>query len=150
MKAVNLLEKTNQLWKLNLAFVIAIIAILVLDFAEIYWGPKAYLILGVPVGVAFVMACVSIRCEICGTRWLWVAIKSRWNKDWEEWILGLEECPVCVPHSQDPPPIQRVLCPRCQQQSETSEFCDVCGKDLRPNPPPIVLPEKEERIEPIA
>ena len=103
-----------------------------------------------PLVAAFAIACVSIRCEVCGTRWLWTAIRDRWNNDWEEWVLGLEECPVCVPDSQLPPPIQTELCPRCQQESETAEFCDVCGKDLRPNPPPVVLPEKEERIEPIA
>ena len=150
MKVVTLLEKTNQLWKLYLVFAIAIIPLLVIEFAGAFFGLKAHLILGVPVGAAFVVACVSIRCEICGTRWLWMAIKDRWNKDWDEWVLRLEECPVCVPHSQTPPPVQSVLCPRCQQESETTDFCDVCGKDLRSNPPPIVLPEQEKPFEPIA
>jgi len=38
MKAVNLLEKTNQLWKLYPTFAIGFIAIFVVDFATAIFG----------------------------------------------------------------------------------------------------------------
>jgi hypothetical protein len=96
--------------------------------------------------LALGIASISIRCEVCGTRWLWLAIKNRWNKDWDEWILKLEECPICVP----PPPPQTFDCPQCGQDTENPDFCDVCGKDLRKNLPPVIMPDKESGIDSIA
>ncbi len=32
-------------------------------------------------------------------------------------------------------------CPRCQQITRTTNFCEVCGKDLRSNLPPVVMPD---------
>ncbi len=141
-----LLKRTGQAWKLNLFWFVLFIVWLPACFGEHFLGFMYYVYCAGAVTLALGIASISIRCEVCGTRWLWLALKNRWNKDWDEWVLNLEECPICVP----PPTPQILDCPRCGQESENPDFCDVCGKDLRPNPPPIVLPEKEERIDPIA
>lgn len=36
------------------------------------------------------------------------------------------------------PPIQ---CPNCSQDTNNHSFCEVCGRDIRKNPPPLVLPD---------
>lgn len=43
--------------------------------------------------------------------------------------------PVTVPYG----PEQE--CPRCQQMTRNPYFCEVCGKDIRLNPPALVLPD---------
>ena len=43
-----------------------------------------------------------------------------------------------IPPEQDGPPIE---CPRCAQPTRNHAFCDNCGRDIRKNRPPLVLPD---------
>jgi len=34
-----------------------------------------------------------------------------------------------------------IECPKCSQQTRNPSFCEICGRDIRKNPPPLVLPD---------
>ena len=36
------------------------------------------------------------------------------------------------------------LCPLCDQPTANPSFCDVCGRDIREERPPLVLPDQDE------
>jgi hypothetical protein len=147
---LGIVSKTGQLWKFYLAFIVVGLCAfgpkLVARWFEVPFGVQIvspFVALG-----AFALACFSIRCPECRANWLWDAVSSRDFRRWLEWFWTLEECPSCaqlpIRDSEDEDSIR---CPRCQQMSANHSFCDVCGKDLRASPPPIVLPDNEGILE---
>jgi len=42
------------------------------------------------------------------------------------------------------PPIE---CPRCSQETVNHSFCEICGRDIRENPPPLILPDGTRKTE---
>jgi len=145
---LGLVSDTGQLWKWNLAIVLSVVSIggpkvcsrwFEIPFWIDFWSP--FFALG-----AFAFACFSIRCPKCGASWLWDAVSGMDFRKWEEWFWNLEECPSCTGLADwDTDPENSIRCPRCQQMSANQSFCDVCGKDLRASPPPLVLPNEDER-----
>jgi hypothetical protein len=144
---LGLVSETGQVWKWNLAVVLAVVSI---------GGPKvAARWLNIPLWIdfwspfvglgGFAFACFSIRCPKCGANWLWDTVFGKDVRKWEECFWNLEECPSCAGLSdRNTDPENSVLCPRCWQMSANHCFCDVCGKDLRANLPPVVFPDENE------
>jgi len=51
---------------------------------------------GIAVGISsFILLCASIRCPQCGARWMWLAVSKKKSDIWQQWLLGLNKCPVC-------------------------------------------------------
>lgn len=103
MDVKNVIAKTGQSWKLLAVFVVLILSgismvIGVLNInaaasAELYfYYVSACAIVGIS---SFVIACVSIKCPSCGSRWLWSAVNSKASKEWQYWLNSLEVCPEC-------------------------------------------------------
>jgi hypothetical protein len=50
-------------------------------------------VLSVFLGLAF--ACVAVRCQSCGARWVWLSVNGQSARNYGQWLLSLSECPVC-------------------------------------------------------
>ena len=138
MRPLNLLQKTNQRWKLSASFVSVAVGGIIDWFGDAYVGEAAFWIGGVLIFGGLLFGCFSIKCPDCQARWMWDAINDRDFRKWEIWLLALECCPLCgFPEPVDDPCRPNLQCPRCQQTTYNLDFCDVCAKDLRRSPPTI-------------
>ena len=147
---MGIVSKTGQLWKFYLAFIVLGLCAFGPKLVARWFEVPFWVVIVAPfAGLgAFALACFSIRCPKCGANWLWDAVSGKDHRKWLEWFWTLEECPSCAQLSNwDPEDENSIRCPRCQQLSSNHSFCDVCGKDLRANLPPVVLPDKDEKLD---
>jgi len=49
----------------------------------------AIVLLGALIGIAVV------GCPSCGTRWVWMALKTQSVNQWLFWLMALSKCPRC-------------------------------------------------------
>lgn len=55
-----------------------------------------FFVVAVPVAAAgLVWAVMTVRCQACGGRLLWKAVKEQPPGDWLVWLIRLEACPIC-------------------------------------------------------
>ncbi|MEM7436695.1 MAG: hypothetical protein AAF436_16195 [Myxococcota bacterium] len=97
--ADSIVTKTKQGWKLKAGF-----AVLVAGSAAMFWGLStlrepmgfALTLLGMTTSLlAFAVTCLAVRCPSCGSKWLWVAVRSQHHKRWLHWLLQQRVCPHC-------------------------------------------------------
>ena len=141
----SIVVRSKQKWKIH-----SLIAVAFTSGAGLLFGvPNDLAVLTLSSSGAFLSAatwaCLSIRCPRCRSPWLWRAVNSRDHSfNWLVLMTTQTQCPDCgwpgeVPRADDGGgPVQ---CPRCGQVSDNATFCDVCGRDLRGDAPPVVLPD---------
>ncbi len=61
-------------------------------------------------------------------------------------VLALEELGTRSRPPKTPEPVWEpagpaIECPRCNQMTRNHHFCEICGKDLRTDLPPVVMPD---------
>jgi len=98
----SLLSKTKQSWKFKAMFVALMLAAASMAYGQLHIGSLSssaffYLVAGGAfLGVAaFAFACVSIKCPVCGSKWLWQAVSGQGHKDWLFWLHSQSVCPNC-------------------------------------------------------
>jgi len=92
----SVITKTGQLWKATLSFVLLICGS-VLGYYGISHGALPIACFGglALIAVSLIFPCLSIRCSMCGARWVWLALKQQNSNSWLFWLFGQAECPVC-------------------------------------------------------
>ena len=96
----SLIKLSGQYWKAKVVIYGSVVGgvalfggLLIIDKGTIsFW----IMITGMLIGIlTFIIGCIIIRCPVCGSRWLWVAIK---NQSLNSWLLSLannNSCPEC-------------------------------------------------------
>ena len=100
--AHSILRVTGQMWKFwilpvgSLATATIILgAFILLPTPRNGWY-LATIVLGLIVGmISFVFPTVFIRCPVCGTRWLWLAVSKKHDTGWFDWLVTQTRCAVC-------------------------------------------------------
>jgi len=141
LKSFTLLKATGQSWKFNTAIATVIVGGVVywaskrLDNEYVFWTSCVIMFGGL------IFGCTSIRCPACRARLMWKAVSERDHREWGGWLLSLDRCPMCgFPVLEVDSKQPMIECPRCHQMTVTQSFCEVCGKDLRQDLPPVTLP----------
>jgi hypothetical protein len=100
----SVIKKTGQWWKAVVSF-----WVLMLGGAAMLWGlsnlssstpsyTSALAISGmILAALGFAYACLSIRCPVCGARWVWMGASGKSSVEWLSWLLSRSECPRCRP-----------------------------------------------------
>ncbi len=44
--------------------------------------------------LGFLIACIAVRCQNCGARWIWLGMTKQDAGNWVNW-LAQSECPKC-------------------------------------------------------
>src|SRR2546425_657535 len=98
----SVLAKTSQTWKIGIGLVGQILGALSL-LAGLHGRGSPLLAFGglLLAAIATVGPWISIRCAKCGTRWLWMAVRTQPNLQWLRWLGEQERCPTC---GDDPTP----------------------------------------------
>jgi hypothetical protein len=98
----SIIKKTNQWWKLMLAFGLMVAGGLLVgwlanvpDLGEVQSGFQLLLLGFLFTGAGLVFPCVAIRCPNCGARWFWQGISGKGANQWLAWLLGRSVCPTC-------------------------------------------------------
>lgn len=93
---------SGQAWKLNVLYLGAPLAALLMAWSVSLEGamPDGYhmLLMLLSTMLAFVVImfpCLSIKCPVCGARWLWLAISEKHEPGDFKWLLTRLACPVC-------------------------------------------------------
>ena len=98
----NAISKTGQSWKIILLF-----TALLLSGASMIYGQFnidtlsnnlffVFVAGGTIIGLlSFIIACVSIKCPICGSKWFWSAVSGQGKNEWVFWLNSLRACPKC-------------------------------------------------------
>jgi len=96
-----LIDRTHQAWKLHLATIGVVLAIVVHVAARLFLhgitGRELALYSGasaIIAAVSLLMFFVSVRCPVCGANWIWRAARERSGR-WLEWLHEQQVCPVC-------------------------------------------------------
>ena len=96
-----LLERTHQWWKLRLAMLGVVIALLVpflprpgsqaaTDRELVFYTAVATLLAAASLAVLF----WGIKCPRCGAKWAQLAAKQSSGR-WLQWLRDLQTCPKC-------------------------------------------------------
>lgn len=104
-----LIDRTHQGWKLHVATLGIVLAIVVHVVARLFIrgitaGELAFYS-GASAVIAAVSLCVffaSVRCPACRANWVWRAIRQRPGR-WLEWLQEQQACPVCGSSGAMPP-----------------------------------------------
>ncbi len=140
-----LLAKTNQAWKFDLLWVGIALSALISFVPDTYFDGKANTISTVLLITTIVWCGVSIRCPRCKARWLVIAVSEKDSRIWDRWLESLENCPECeYPSYPAHTTVGTYPCSRCEQLSNSPDFCDMCGLDMRPSRSPVVMPDATE------
>ena len=99
MSGNSLILRSGQGWKL-----LAGGTALVIGFGGMVFGlqelrePRgiAFALGGMAIGIlAMVLTCLLIRCETCGMRWVWAAVRNQDHQQWVNWLVAQRVCPRC-------------------------------------------------------
>ena len=107
-----LIDRTHQAWKLHIATLGVVLAIVIHVVARLFLHGITGRELAFYSGASALIAAVSlwiffgsVRCPACGANWIWRAVKERSGR-WLLWLHELQVCPVCG-SSGDPSPDPR-------------------------------------------
>lgn len=96
-----LIDRTHQGWKLHVATLGMVLAIVVHVVARLFiraiTGGELAVYSGASAVIAAVSLCIffaSVRCPACRANWIWRAIRQRPAR-WLEWLQEQQACPVC-------------------------------------------------------
>ena len=99
MLRTSIIVRSKQAWKLVVGFTLLAVgfAVMVLGVQGGEAPGKAELALVgmVIIGSGGVWACLSIRCRVCGMRWLWSAVRNEDHRQWLNWLMAQRVCPRC-------------------------------------------------------
>ena len=101
MTKVNWLEATGQMWKLYVAILSCVLALIAFPFAVVALisgqGPMMpYLVTGTVLSLATVLWLMwSLRCLSCHRSLVWNMIRTRSHTTWLVDLVHLEACPYC-------------------------------------------------------
>ena len=113
MQRDTLLERTHQWWKLRVA-VLGVVIALILQFVPALGleGPNdPHLIYYTAVSVLLAAASLvvlfwGIRCPYCGAKWTQLATRQPGGR-WLQWLRDLRVCPTCGSNGSRPPDNRR-------------------------------------------
>lgn len=96
-----LIDRTHQGWKLHVATLGMVLAIVVHVVARLFIRGITGFELAVYSAASAVIAAVSlfiffasVRCPACRANWIWRAIRQRSGR-WLEWLQEQQACPGC-------------------------------------------------------
>ena len=100
VKESSLIYQSGQWWKLKLVLIllfltsIGVFAGIAMMFKcePFFWLVFICIVLGI---CNLIFACVSIRCPVCSTHWVWLAISSKTPEGGLGWLMKRPTCPVC-------------------------------------------------------
>lgn len=100
MQEKSLLQNTGQwrtvalaFWGLVIGCTLMFVGIFVaMENKPFFWLVVGGMVLGI---TSLIFACVKIRCPVCKTHWVWLAISSSKPKGGLIWLLTSSTCPVC-------------------------------------------------------
>jgi predicted RNA-binding Zn-ribbon protein involved in translation (DUF1610 family) len=96
-----LIDRTHQTWKLHVANIGVVSAIVIHAAARLFLHGVPDRLFAVYSGVSALVAAAglfiyfgTVRCPVCGAHWVWRAAKQRAVR-WLEWLHEQQVCPVC-------------------------------------------------------
>jgi len=96
-----LIDRTHQAWKLHLATIGVVLAIVIHVVARLFLRGITGRELALYSGASAIIAAVSlliffgsVRCPVCRANWIWRAARQRSGR-WLEWLHEQQVCPVC-------------------------------------------------------
>jgi hypothetical protein len=100
MKEQSLIYRTGQWWKIELVFWALIFTSVLMFFGmfmmflyeSFFWLAAGSILAGI---INLIFACVSVRCPVCKTHWVWLAISSNTPTGGISWLIERSTCPVC-------------------------------------------------------
>ena len=99
----SIIRSTGQIWKVRVwAFgtLVSLAAALVAFFLFPFPRNNVYFLAANLFGTvliisSLVFAVVSIKCPVCGSRWLWLALYKKHDEGWYDWLAAQSACPIC-------------------------------------------------------
>ena len=99
MPLESVVPKSGQAWKV-VSWLVGILG----AGAVLLWGFQSSTDVGSMVGVlggallglvSLAAMCLSVRCNHCGARWVWMAISTQKVFQWWTWLMSQTVCPKC-------------------------------------------------------
>ncbi len=99
---LGLIRNSNQLWKIIIVAIIALLCGSVIIFQSFLYNPVgenttfiAVLVATLLGPISILWGSLSIKCPKCKLKIFWYAVSKLKVNTWFIWILGFEECPKC-------------------------------------------------------
>jgi H+/Cl- antiporter ClcA len=98
----NVISKTGQSWKFKAMCIVLVLSAISMAYGQMNidtLSSKSFFYFvagGALIGLfSFIFACATIKCPSCGSKWFWLAVSGKGDKEWLFWLNSLESCPKC-------------------------------------------------------
>jgi len=97
----SLVKKTNQGGKLVAFAVLKVLGGVLLLYSFTVQTSIVAIFAAIALGLlGLLLGIVGVKCPICGSKWLWLALRDQGIGQWLAWLMSLNKCPECG-HSQE-------------------------------------------------
>ena len=95
----SIVQTSHQSWKLFGGFIVLFGGFVAMAYGLAHLQDRdgfAITLAGIAVGLGGpISAALSIRCQACGARWLWLAVGTQEHSRWLNWLSTQTVCPRC-------------------------------------------------------